>query len=134
MYLHIQIANTTSTDSVTINLRDGNTFAALGSRTVGFTANPFNATLSNVNIFRQITIAQHLGPGGTLNTNTGTHMANARFSNAFLYSPSGYWLWGINQTNDVYRKAPTTAQLATVTVNSLINWSAENITIRFNVP
>ncbi len=36
--------------------------------------------------------------------------------------------------NDVYRKAPTTAQLATVTVNSHINWNAENITIRFNVP
>lgn len=133
LYLQVQITNTSSTDSVTITLKDGNTFSTLFSRTVDFINNPFNSSLSNVNIYRQITMAQVLA-GSTLNTNTGTHMANARFSNAYIYSPSGYWPWGINQTNDAYRKAPTLAQLATVTVNSYTKWNAENISIRFNVP
>jgi len=134
LYLHVQITNTAATDSVTITLRDGNTFAVLFSRTVSFANNPFNASLSNVNIFRQITMAQDKPVHALLNTNTGTQMDSARFSNAFLYSPTGFWSWGTGQTADAFRKAPTLRQLATVTVNAYTKWSAENISIRFNVP
>ncbi|MBS4055145.1 MAG: hypothetical protein KGZ64_10330 [Thermaerobacter sp.] len=133
VYLHVQITNTSNTDSVSITLRDGITFSTLFSRTVSFINNPFNSTLSNVNIYRQITMAQVL-TGPTLNTNTGTHMANARTSAAHLYSPVGYWLWGTSQTSDTYRKAPTSVQLATVIVNSHTRWHAEDISIRFNIP
>lgn len=134
LYLHVQITNTATIDSVTITLRDGNTFAILFSRIVSFANNPFNASLSNVNIYRQITMAQVKPVHILLNTNTGTRMDNARFSNAFLYSPTGFWSWGTSETADAFRKAPTLRQLATVTVNAYTKWNSENISIRFNVP
>lgn len=132
LYLHLQITNTSGTDVVTITVKDGVSFSVLGTLSCSFTGNPFNSSLSNVNIFREITLAQHLGSSGLLDTTTGTCTENSKFSNAYLYNTSTYSSWGTAQTSTVYRQAPSTTQLSTVVVNSYTKWNSDNISIRFN--
>lgn len=131
LYLHLQITNTSGTDVVTITVKDGVSFNTLATLSCSFTGNPFNNTLSNVNIFREITLAQHLGASGLLNTSTGTRTENSKFSNAYLYNPSTYSSWGTAQTSTVYRQAPSNSQLSAVVVNSYTKWNSDNISIRF---
>jgi hypothetical protein len=71
---------------------------------------------------------------GTLNTNTGSKMSNAKFSQAYLYNASTTASWGTAQTNNAYRQAPTTGKLATVTLNAYQKWYSDDVTIWFNVP
>lgn len=92
----------------------------------------FNASLSNVKIYRSITMAQDLAPNGLLNTSTGTRAVNSIFSQAYIYSPSGYYTWGTSQTSTAERRAPYQRQLNTITVNSYTKWNSENISIMFN--
>lgn len=131
LYLHLQITNTNGTDKVTITVKDGSTFAVLATLSCDFTGNPFNSSLSNVNIFREITLAQHLDSSGKLNTSTGTRTENSKFSNAYLYTPSTYSSWGTARTTTAYKQAPKSSQLATVVVNAYTKWNSEDISIRF---
>ncbi len=132
LYLHILIDNTTSKDTVTVTVKDGTSFATLATHPVDFSGNPFNASLSNVKIYRSITMAQDLAPNGLLNTSTGTRAVNSIFSQAYIYSPSGYYTWGTSQTSTAERRAPYQRQLNTITVNSYTKWNSENISIMFN--
>lgn len=132
LYLHILIDNTTSKDTVTVTVKDGTSFATLATHPVDFSGNPFNASLSNVKIYRSITMAQDLAPNGLLNTSTGTRAVNSIFSQAYIYSPSGYYTWGTSQTSTAERRAPYQRQLNTITVNSYTKCNSENISIMFN--
>jgi len=132
LYLHILVTNTSGADTVTITVKDGSNFSVLGTLSYSFTGNPFNNSLSNLNLYREITLSQFLGSSGILNTSTGTLALNYKFNNAYLYSPSNYYSWGTAQTTTAYRKAPTNAKLSTVTVNSYTKWNSENISIKFN--
>lgn len=132
LYLHLQITNTNETDKVTITVKDGSTFNVLATLSCDFAGNPFDSSLSNVNLFREITLAQHLDDSsGKLNTSTGTRTENSKFSNAYLYTPSTYSSWGTARTTTAYKQAPKSSQLATVVVNAYTKWNSEDISIRF---
>ncbi len=131
LYLHLQITNTNETDKVTITVKDGSTFNVLATLSCDFAGNPFDSSLSNVNLFREITLAQHLDSSGKLNTSTGTRTENSKFSNAYLYTPSTYSSWGTARTTTAYKQAPKSSQLATVVVNAYTKWNSEDISIRF---
>ena len=96
--------------------------------------NPVQANATNLRLSRQTTMAQH--NNGLLNSNTGSRMTNARFSNARITSTNGSNVpWRASQTHDVFRKAPTLRQLDCVSINSFTpRWEADDISIRFNVP
>lgn len=132
VYLHVQVTNGSSTDKVKIRVLDADNFSnVLWTNEESFSSNPINSSLSNLNIYREITMAQI--NSGTLNTNTGSWFTNAEFSSSYIYTPSSYYQWGTSQTDDVYKKAPTSSKLATVIVNSYSKWYKENISIRYNV-
>ncbi len=135
LYLQLQITNTTTTDRVTIYVKDGITFNTLATIYEDFENDPFNSTLSNIYLFREVTMAQWRDEehkNDPLNTATGTQANNSIFSLAYLYTPSNYYYpWGTSQTHNAYRLAPSTAQLSTISVNSYTQWDGESISIQF---
>lgn len=122
------IANASSSpNSVRLRVLNANNFSdVLWDYTVTFSS-LINSNYSNLNLYREITMAQH--NNGTLNTSDGSSFANAIFKSSYIYSPSGYWDWGVNQTNSAYIEAPTSAQLSTVKVNNYNQWDGENVSI-----
>ncbi|MBP2072300.1 MAG: hypothetical protein PWR08_1687 [Thermoanaerobacterium sp.] len=133
LYFDVVVTTTSTNDTVTITIYNGDNFSqVLGTKTITFNNNPINSTYSNINIYREITMAQI--NTGTLNTNTGSYFKNAIFTNSYIYSTTGYYQWGTSQTNDAYIQAPTTKQLNTITVNSYSKWYSEDITMRYNIP
>lgn len=133
LYFDIAVTSTTTNETIKLIIYDGNDFSqVLGTETLTFTNDPITSTYSNLNLYHEITMAQI--NNGTLNTNTGSYFKNAKFSNAYIYSSSGYYQWGTSQTNDAYIKAPTTSKLATITVNAYSKWYANDITMRYNIP
>ncbi|KKM09020.1 hypothetical protein SY88_21550 [Clostridiales bacterium PH28_bin88] len=135
VYLHIKVTTTATNDTVELRVLNANDFSeVLWTWTETFYNNPIDSTYSNLNLYREITMAQVHDEGTPLDTNTGSWFSNAIFSNAYIYSTGGYWQWGTTQTNDAYIKAPTTSQLSAITVNSYSKWYAENISMRWNIP
>lgn len=91
-------------------------------------------TPANSDIYKQVTMAQHLGENnGTVMTNTGTQMLNAKIWDSYLYSNSEtvkwnpYNVWQILRASQTYDKAANTVQVSTVE-----KWSAESVSIIFN--
>ncbi len=133
VYLHVEITNTSSVDKVTLRVLNADNFSdVLWTKNVSFSGNPINSRLSNVNIYREITMAQN--NSGTLNSNTGSWFENAIFANAHLYNSGGYYKWGTSQTDDAFIKAPTASKLGTVQVNSYDKWHGESVSMRYTVP
>jgi len=133
IYLDMQVTSTSTNDTVKLRVLNANDFSqVLGTNTVTFYNNPINSSYSNLNLYREITMAQN--NSGILNTNTGSWFTNAAFSNSYIYSSGGYWQWGTTHTNDAYIQAPTTSKLATISVNSYSKWYAENISMHYNIP
>ena len=77
-------------------------------------------------------MAQHLDDSGKLNTSTGTRAEHSKFNMAYLYTATGYSVWGTQNTSIAYKQAPTYSQLSTVTVNAYTKWDSEDISICFN--
>jgi len=132
IYLHVDVTNTSSTDSVKLRVLNGNDFSdVLWERTVYFSGNPISSSCSNLNLYREITMAQ--ANNGTLNTNTGSWFTNAIFSNSYIYKPGAYYQWGTSQTDKAYKCGPTSSSLNTIHLNSYNKWYEENVSIRYNV-
>ena len=135
VYLHLlvtKVNNTTST--VRIRILNGTNFNTVYlDKTYTVAGNPVQANYTNLNIFRETTMAQVL-TGTTLDANTNSKMTSAKYSQSYLYKPGVTALWGTTQTNKVYRQAPTKNKLGCVTINSTGNtpWHTDNITIHFN--
>lgn len=133
IYLHLQATTTSTNDTIRLRVLNANDFSQVfWDKTITFNNNPIDSTYSNLNLYREITMAQI--NNGTLNTNTGSWFKNAKFSNSYIYNPKGYWQWGTTQTNDAFIKAPTQNKLSTITVNSYSKWYEEDITMRYNIP
>lgn len=132
LYIDVKVTNGSSTDSVTYRLLDGNDFSnVLWSKTITFeTYSPIFSGASNLNLYKIASLAQK--SAGSLNTNTGTWMQNARFSQSWLYNNRGNWRWEPLRTNDAYREGPTRDGCNTVTVNRFYPWYQDDISIRFN--
>lgn len=133
--IYLDVTANASANSVRIRVLNGSNFSdVLWDYTTSFNGyynNAISSSYSNLNLYREVTLAQF--NNGTLNTNTGTNMNNASPYNSYIYSPSGYWQWGTSQTSNAYRQAPSSTQLNTVHVNSYSQWYTENISIDFNV-
>ena len=132
VYLDVKVTHNSSNDTVELIVRDASTWAVLADHTVTYSGDKIYSGYTNINIYHETTMAQN--NSGTLNTNTGSYFYNAQMSQAYLYNSAGYYLWGTSQTSDAYKQAPTSRQLATVTVNPYTKWDSDTVAIRFNVP
>lgn len=132
LYIDVKATNGSSRDSITYRLLDGDDFSnTLWSKTITFkTYNPIFSDASNLNLYKIASVAQK--SKGSLNTNTGTWMRNARFSLSWLYNNRGNWRWEPARTSDAYRQAPTRDGCNTVDVNLFYPWYQDDISIRFN--
>lgn len=133
VYLWITVTNTSTTDSIYLQVLDGDDFSnVLYTETVSFSGNPIGTNCSNLNIYRETTMAQLDATTVGLNTSTGTIASHFSYDLSYLYIGDTPYLWQSARTDDAYRQGPSSTAYSKVTVNSYTKWYKDDVTISFN--
>lgn len=137
VYLHIKIVNGESTDTVYFTCKNGNNFNQvwLDGLPISFQGNPVQPNATNLNIYHETTLAQHVDGyvNGNVNVNSGTRMVDATFSQAYLYKweKGEYYLWNESVTKKAYRQAPVMNWNGKIHPTIISKWYHDSIDILF---
>lgn len=135
VYLNASVTRNSNGEVYKLDVINASTWTLIGSLSFDTlqetNSKPFytNSTYSNLYINREVSLA--FPKNSARLPNTGSYLKNAFWDQIYLYSPSGYYIWGTSLTEFASRIGKTTAFINTVTVTSTTKWSTDTTTIQY---